>query len=199
MAVSAPEASGEVGVSPDTRRGLLSAAGAAAAGAAGLALGACGGPTHHHPKSSAHVASEDVALLLSLYNLERKTIAAYEAGIPLLSRAAAKDAEQFLGQEESHAGELSGLLKKVKVKAPPLYGGAYTLGHPRTETQVLKLFDRLENQQLAAYLDAIPRLSTGPVRSAAAAIFANDAQHVMVLRVHMHRPPDSAAFVVPHE
>jgi hypothetical protein len=159
-----------------------------------LALGGCGGPTRHRPKSSVPVASHDTTLLLALHNLEQKTIAAYEAGIPLLSRPVAKNAQQFLGQEESHAGELSGLLKKVGIKTPPI--GPYDLGRPRTEAQVLDLLDGLENQQLTAYLHALPRLASGQVRSAVAAIFANDAQHAMILRVLQHRPPAPAAFVV---
>jgi hypothetical protein len=179
---------------PRTRRDALAATGAALAGTAGLAVSGCGGPKHPHPKSVANVASPDVKLLLGLLAAEQKTIAAYEAGIPLLSKPAAKDAGQFLGQEESHAGELIGLLKKANVPAPT--PGVYNLGHPRTERQVLELLERLENAQLDIYLSTIPKLSAGPLRAAAAAIFANDAQHVMYLRVRLHKPPAPAAFVV---
>lgn len=60
---------------------------------------------------------------------------------------------------------------------------------------MLELLHRLEDAQLTAYLNAIPKLSGGPVRAAAAAIFANDAQHVMMLRIRLDRPPAPAAFV----
>ena len=40
-------------------------------------------------------------------------IAAYTASIPLLAPDAAEAAKRFLGQELSHAGELSGLIKQA--------------------------------------------------------------------------------------
>jgi len=145
------------------------------------------------------VPSNDVGLLLALLDLEYETVAAYEAGIPLLDSASAVDAQQFLHHELSHAGEMSGLIKQAGIKKPPGPRGAYDLGHPRTPGDVLALLHRLESAQLGAYLHAIPLLGSGPVRVAVASVFANDAQHIAVLREHLHRPPAPAAFVTGRE
>ena len=53
---------------------------------------------------------------------------------------------------------------------------------------MLALLHRLERAQIAAYLDAIPQLSPGPVRAAVASILANDAQHLAVLRLTQGLP-----------
>lgn len=181
-----------------SRRWLLGATGGALAGASALAVAGCGGPHRPHVKSSGPVPAQDIALIEELLALERRTIAAYEAGIPLLDSQTANDTQQFLRQELSHEGELIGLLRHAKVKPPPPTSG-YDLGHPRTPEDVLRLLHDLEDAQLSAYLRAIPRLSNGQIRAAAAAIFANDAQHVAILRVHLHHSPAPLAFVTGRE
>src|SRR5438270_240606 len=52
---------------------------------------------------------------------------------------------------------------------------------------------------IGAYLSALPRLTPGPVRAAIAAVMANDAQHLSVLRAAQHRSPVPAAFVTAGE
>ena len=64
---------------------------------------------------------------------------------------------------------------------------------------MLDLLHRLEQTQLSAYVHAIPLLASGPVRVAVASVFANDAQHVAVLRERLHRTPAPAAFVTGRE
>ncbi|MDQ6816646.1 MAG: ferritin-like domain-containing protein [Actinomycetota bacterium] len=144
------------------------------------------------------VAMADVPLLNSLLDLERRGIWAYAAGIPLLSKGQASAAKVFLGQELSHATELAGLVREAGAKArDPLPG--YDLGRPRTPADVLGLLHRIETEQLAAYLSAIPRLERGPVRAAAVALFANDAQHVAILRLQLGLEPVPAALVTGQE
>ena len=143
--------------------------------------------------------SADIDILRGLLDLEYETVAAYEAGIPLLDSAVALDAQQFLHHELSHVGEMFGLLKQAGIKKPPGPRGTYALGHPRTSGEVLNLLHRLESTQLSAYVHAIPRLVSGPVRVAVASVFANDAQHVAVLRERLQRPPAPAAFVTGRE
>ena len=184
-----------------SRRGVLLAA---AGAGAGLVATACGGPTDTAPKVHIavpdHVPLADVGLLSRLLYLEYATIAAYEAGIPLLDEATQKTAEQFLSHELSHASDIGGLIKNAtKQKKPPQPGLRYHLGHPRTGEQVLELLHGLERAQLSAYVWAIPRLSSGPVRAAAAAIFANDAQHLSLLRSRLGQPPAPTAFVTGSE
>jgi hypothetical protein len=167
------------------------------AAAAAVTLPGCGGPTHHHPKTPTRVASGDVAVLTSLLAIERKTIAAYEAGIPLLDSDSAKTAGVFLGQELSHAGELSGLIKKAG--GTPARARLYDLGNPRSAGDVLALLHELEAAQLAAYLRTIPKLSAGPTRAALAAVCANDAQHLAVMRQRLGLAPAPQALVTGRE
>lgn len=175
-----------------TRRRLLYAGGAALSGA--LLASGCSKPgPHDRVRRAGPVPRADVGVLNGLLDLEHETIAAYEAGIPLLDPVHASVAEQFLRQEFSHAGELNGLVKDAH--GQPATPRLYRFGHPRTSEQVLALLYRLERAQLAAYVVAIPQVTDGDARGALAAMFANDAQHVAVLRATAHRPPAPEAFV----
>ena len=193
-----------VSTAPDegfgSRRKLLLAAGGTIAGVGTTALAACSGSTALREKvrNGANVSRRDVEILNRLLDLEYYAITAYTAGIPLLRRPAAEAAKQFLGQELAHASALSDLVKRAhgKTSKPK---ASYDLGHPRGATDVLLLLHRLESEQLAAYVEMIPNLSPGRLRSATAAIFANDAQHVSVLRTHLGRAPVPAAFVTGRE
>jgi Ferritin-like domain len=143
-------------------------------------------------KRGAVVSTGDVQVLNRLLALEYYAIAAYTAGLPLLGRSAAKVAKQFLGQEAAHASTLAGLVKQaggVAVMPAP----RYALGQP-VPGAIVSLLHRLENAQVVAYVELIPQLSPGRLRSTAAAIMANDAQHVAVLRAELGRPPVPAAF-----
>lgn len=170
------------------------------AGLAATGLSACGhSAVHPRVSTTAKVPSADVDVLKGLLDLEYETVAAYEAGIPLLDSASALTAQQFLHHELSHVGEMFGLIKQAGIRKPPGPRGGYHLGHPRTSGEVLALLHRLESAQLAAYVDAIPRLASGPVRVAVASVFANDAQHVAALRERLHRAPAPAPLVTGRE
>jgi hypothetical protein len=184
---------GEPASAAPSRRQLLASAGA---GAAALALAACGG-AHNHVETTVPVASADLVHLAALLDLEHKTVAAYEAGIPLLDSDSAKTAGVFLGQELSHAGELSGLIKKAG--GTPARARLYDLGNPRSAGDVLALLHELEAAQLAAYLRTIPKLSAGPTRAALAAVCANDAQHLAVMRQRLGLAPAPQALVTGRE
>ncbi|HET9105470.1 MAG TPA: ferritin-like domain-containing protein [Solirubrobacteraceae bacterium] len=180
-----------------SRRAMLGGA-LALAGGASLALAGCGG----HGRTGAHsvhkapdaIQQTDIALLARLLDLERRTVAAYTAGIPLLDRDQGKVAKQFLDLELQHTGELISLIKAAGGKALPR-AAPFDLGHPRDATGVLVLLHSLEQAQIALYLQTIPRLAPGPVRAAAATIVASDAQHLAVLRSLQGRPPMPSAFV----
>jgi hypothetical protein len=139
-------------------------------------------------------ARADAVLLGDLLAAERYAIAAYSAGMPLLGRDAARTAKQFLAQELAHGAELEGLIKQTGTK-PAKAPAFYDLGSPRGELDVLHLLHRAETAQAAAYAHAIPRLQPPRLRAAAAAIFANDAQHLAVLRSVLGIRPVPGAFV----
>jgi len=169
---------------------------AAGAGVAATVAGAgCGAsPLRVKIRGGARVARGDVELLNDLLDLEYHAIAAYTAGIPLLDYQEGKAAKQFLGQELAHAVELGDLVMHAKGK-PGKPRASYDLGNPRSARDVLLLLHRLESAQLTAYLLKIPRLAPGRVRAAVSAIFANDAQHVAVIRSQLGRAPAPSPFV----
>ena len=117
-----------------SRRALLSGAGAALVGAGALALSGCGREAKAGQKSvktaKPLVQHSDVAILAGLLELERRTIAAYTAGIPLLTRPDARTAKQFLNEELQHAGELISLIKAAGGGRGPPRAASYDLGHP---------------------------------------------------------------------
>jgi hypothetical protein len=72
---------------------------------------------------------------------------------------------------------------------------SYDFGRPRSQRALLTLLHEVESAQLSAYVDAIPKLSLGSLRATAAAILANDAQHISVLRAMGGQSPLPSAFV----
>jgi hypothetical protein len=181
-----------------SRRALLGGATAALAGAASLTLSGCGakGRTGAHSVRQARtpVREADITLLQRLLDLERHTVAAYTAGIPLLGHDDAKTAKQFLNEELQHTGELISLITAAGGDAPPRRA-PFALGDPAGATGVLELLHGLERTQIVAYIDTIPRLSPGPVRAAASTILASDAQHIAFLRRAQGTAPLAGPFL----
>ncbi len=182
----------------DSRRALLGRVGATLAGAGLLGLAGCGarakvgrGSVENAP---AAVKQSDVEILTGLLELERRTVAAYTASVPLLGRPDAHIARQFLAEELQHTGELLSLIKAAGGKPVPR-PASFDLGHPTGRAGVLELLHTLERLQITAYLDAIPRLSPASVRAAASSILANDAQHVAIIRQSRGMTAVPAAFL----
>jgi hypothetical protein len=181
---------------PSSRRGLLLAAGA---GLAGAVLAGCGGQSiRQQVHNSKPLLSSDVDLLNSLLHVEHVAIAAYTAGIPLLAQPTAKAGQLFLNDELSHAGDLAGLVRAAGGK-PIKPAPSYALGHPRNSEEVLMLLHSIEQAQISAYLDAIPRLEPGTLKQQVASILANDAQHVAVVRAALGQPAIPSALVTGRE
>lgn len=184
------------------RRALLSGAGAALVGAGAALLAGCGSSASSGQPAPKKVAQPieraDLKILRDLLDLERKTVAAYTAGMPLLPHSQAKTAKQFLYEELQHTGELLALIKASGGEDPPRRA-SYDLGHPRDGQQVLSLLHELERAQIAAYLHAIPRLRPAPMRAAVATILNSDAQHIAILRLTQGLAPIPSPFVTGHE
>jgi len=177
---------------PSSRRGLLRAGGVALAG---IAAAGCGSKSlKAQVNNSAPLLSTDVDLLNQLLDLEHKAIAAYTAATPLLPSAVSQAGALFLNDELAHAGALAVWIEAADgIPLDP--APSYDLGHPRTSQEVLALLHEIENAQLTAYLNAITRLEPGSVKSSIAAILANDAQHVAVVRAALHQPAVPSPFV----
>jgi hypothetical protein len=183
-----------------SRRALLTGAAAALAGSCAV-LGGCGqGATGHKALKDLPrpVVQRDLEILGQALELERRTVAAYVAGIPLLPRPDAKTAEQFLSEELQHAGELISLITAAGGKAAPR-ANSYDLGHPQDAAAVLALLHTLEAMQIANYLRTLPSLSPGPVRAAVASILTVDSQHISMLRLTQGRVPVPGPFVTGSE
>ncbi len=186
-----------------SRRALLSGAGTAVAGVGAMVIVGCGRPAKTGHKAAAELSPDvkrrDVRILGHALELERRTVAAYVAGIPLLGHDQAKTAKQFLNEELQHTGELIALITATGAKASER-AASYDLGRPpRDAAAVLSLLHSLEALQIASYLRWLPELSPAPVRAAVATILAADAQHIAMLRLTQGMTPAPSAFVTGSE
>ncbi|MFZ0090858.1 MAG: ferritin-like domain-containing protein [Solirubrobacteraceae bacterium] len=170
---------------PASRRALLSGAGAALTGAGALIVAGCGGAAAGRQAAttvSPAIQQQDVEILTQALSLERRTVTAYVAGMPLLSHPQTRTARQFLEEELEHTGELISLIRAAGGKAGPR-ADSFELSHPRNSAQVFALLQSLEALQIRSYLGWIPKLSPGPVRAAVASILTVDSQHLSMLRL----------------
>ncbi len=183
-----------------SRRALLGGAGALLAGAGAAVLSGCGraaaGTTTTTLAPS--MMELDLQILSQALELERRTVTAYVAGMPLLPHALVDAARQFMNEEIEHTGELIALITAAGGKAAPR-ADSYEVGHPRDAAGVLALLQTLEALQIAYYLRSIPRLSPGPVRAAVASILTVDAQHIALLRLARGEVPAPLPFVTGSE
>lgn len=183
---------------PATRRQVLVASGAAALALSGCStvedrtvrVGLLGPPAR----------LSDIKLLNNSLSLEFRTIAAYTAGIPHLVGPIRRSAVQFLHEELSHMARLEALIRRtggIPFGRQDSYSfGGHHGGPPHsTPHEVLRLLHALEQAQLAAYFEAIPQLAAGPVRGDIAAIAANQAQHISILRAALGLAPVPYAMV----
>ena len=179
-----------------SRRALLTGTGTALAGGV-LALAGCGSVdtgSNAVKQTSASVRERDIAILGRALELERRTVAAYIACIPLLTRPERKACRQFLNEELQHTGELTSLIKAAGGKAAPR-ADSYALGHASDGPSALALLHSLENLQISSYLGWIPQLSPAPVRAAVASILTVDSQHLAMVRVMQDQDPVPGPFV----
>ncbi|MFL5865280.1 MAG: ferritin-like domain-containing protein [Solirubrobacteraceae bacterium] len=179
-----------------SRRALLAGAGAGFAGGM-MALAGCGSAETGKQAvktTPAPVRQHDIAVLGQALELERRTVAAYIAGMPLLTRSERTACRQFLNEELEHTGELISLIKAAGGKAAPR-ADSYALGHPTDGPGVLALLHSLEALQISSYLRWIPQLSPAPVRAAVASILTVDSQHLALVRVMEGQVPVPGPFV----
>jgi rubrerythrin len=178
----------------------MRAAGAGLAGGSAALLAACG--THKRTAAASRgsdvstntTATADVAVLNLALDVENLAVAAYSAGVKLLTGEALKLGQAFLMQETEHVNALSEAIKLLGgTPNPPK--PSYDLGKLATQKDFLRLAVRIESSAIAAYIDAIPKFTMPVLRATAAAIVTNEAEHLAVLRGALNRPPVPAAFV----
>lgn len=182
-----------------SRRGLLRGVGATlAAGGALLAsgCGASGSPaatTATTPLAPAQSA-RDLTLLAAALELERRTVAAYVACIPLLDHDDGKLARQLLSQELAHTGELISLIKAEGGHARPK-ANSYAIGAAADAGSALALLRGFEQLLIRHYLSMIGQLASPASRAGVGSILAADSQHALVLRQVVGAPAIAAALV----
>jgi rubrerythrin len=177
---------------PVSRRRFFHTAGVTTAGGSAAFLAACGGGSGK-PKNQTATAA-DIAILNSALDLEHTAIAAYTAGAPLLKGEVLKLGRAFLGQEKEHADALSSAVNQLGGN-PSRPKAAYDFPRVRTQREVLLLANMIEHEAVAAYLDALPKLSSPALRATAASIVTTEAEHVSVLLGALGRPQVPTAFV----
>jgi rubrerythrin len=152
----------------------------AAVGGSSAVLAACGGGSSKEtttPEGSLDVA--DVAVLNDALDLEHQAVAAYTAGLKVLTGPNLKAAREFRDQERQHAASLAAAIKHLGGK--PNGPGTYSFPRLRTQREFLRFASFLENTAIAAYIDALPRLNNPDTRAAGASILATEAEHLAVL------------------
>ncbi len=182
-----------------SRRALL---GGAAAAAGTVVLAACGGSSSSAgtdsttgTSPSADVSPRDVKLLTAALELERRTVAAYVACIPLLDEAYAKAAKTWLSAELQHTGALIGLIFQAGAKAQPR-ANSYDIGSlPDSQDQALARLASFEQLQISHYLRIIAQLQLATARATVGSILSDDAQHIALLRLVLGKPAVPSAFV----
>ena len=178
------------------RRAFLRAASVTALGGSAMFVAACGGGGGGGTSTVSTTANADVDLLNSAIDLENTSIAVYAAGAKLLTGDAAGVARLFLTHEMAHADRLGQAVQQLggtPNQPQPSYAGA--IGHPKTQAEMLTLAERIETTAIAAYLDALPKLSTPKLRQTVAAIVTNEAEHMAVLRTTLGLSPAPVPFV----
>jgi len=173
---------------PLSRRRFFRASGVAVGGGSAAFLTACGDAKKKEPPA-------DVDILNSAIDLENMAVAAYTAGAPMLTGDVRTLARQFLSQEKDHADALSQVVLQAGGR-PVKPKSRYDFAKFSTQQQVLTMVAMLENVAIAAYIDALPKLSSGDLRATAASIVTDEAEHLAVITGALGHPQVPAAFVV---
>jgi rubrerythrin len=186
-----------------SRRDFFRLAGLATAGGSVVFAAACGddddgGSATAGIMENGAGGGRDVMILNAALDLENTAIAAYTAGAALLKGAVLETGKLFLAHEQEHAAGLAQAIRDLggtPNKAKP--AAAYANGFPklRSQNDVLRFAVDLENTAVAAYVDAIPKLSDPKLRQTAAAINTNEAEHISVLLGALGKPPVPDAYV----
>jgi rubrerythrin len=180
---------------PVSRRRFFHMSGISVAGGSAVFLSACGDDTKTPVVGPDESDEADVELLNSALDLELMAVAAYKTGAGRLRGDVLAVGKLFLEQEQEHADGLMAAIKDAG-GTPNRAKPAYDFPELRSQTDVLRFAIDLENTAIAAYIDALPKLGEGDLRATAAAIIANEAEHVSVLLGALGEEQVPDAFVV---
>lgn len=179
---------------PQSRRHFFRMSGVSVAGASVVLLAACSDDTKSPVRGPDESDLADVEILNGALDLELMAVAAYKAGAAKLRGERLGIVKVFLEQEQEHADGLGAAIKDFEGQ-PNRAKNAYDFPLLRTESDVLRFAVDLENTAIAAYIDALPKLSDRDLRATAASIITNEAEHVSILLDSLGRDPVPSAFV----
>ena len=179
---------------PQSRRRFFRTSAVSVAGASAVLLGACSDDTKNPVEGPDESDLADVEILNAALDLELRGVAAYKVGAGKLRGERLAIVKLFLEQEQAHADGLGAAIKD-RDGTPNRAKNAYDFPGLRTEADVLRFAIDLENTAIAAYIDALPKLSDNDLRATAASIITNEAEHMSVLLDALGRDPVPAAFV----
>lgn len=181
---------------PLSRRRFFHMSGIGVAGASATLLAGCGDDTKLASAKTAPDESDtaDVELLNSVLDLEHRAVAAYKAGAAHLKGSVLQVGKLFLEQEQAHADGLSRAIRDAD-GTPNRAQASYDFPTLTSQRDVLRFAIAIENDAIAAYIDALPKLGKGDLRATVSAIVANEAEHVAVLLGALGEPQVASAFV----
>ncbi len=179
---------------PQSRRRFFRTSGVSVAGSCAVLLAACSDDTKNPVEGPDESDLADVEILNGALDLELMAVAAYKAGAAKLRGERLQLVKVFLEQEQEHADGLGAAIKDFDGQ-PNRAKADYDFPVLRTEADVLRFAIDLENTAIAAYIDALPKLSDRDLRATAASIITNEAEHVSILLDSLGRDPVPSAFV----
>ena len=183
---------------PLSRRRFFASSGVSIAGGSAMFLAACGddgGDTGRVvPTTPKEADAADVEILNGALDLELMAIAAYKAGAATLRGELLQVGKLFIEQEQEHADALTTAIKEAR-GTPNRAKSSYDFPQLRSERDALRFAVELENTAVAAYIDALPKLTRNDLRGTASAIVTNEAEHLSVLRGALGLAPAPQAFV----
>ena len=167
------------------RRGLLRASGATVLSASAVALLAgCEKMAVAQSDSTAN----DVGILNTALGLEHEAVSAYQvgAGSGLLQKPALEVALKFQSDHKAHRDALTAAIQKlggtpVVAKSDAEVAQALNAASLKTQTDVLRLAQRLERAAANAYIGVIPSFGDRMLAQASARLAADEAMHWTVL------------------
>jgi len=175
-----------------SRRRLLATAGASA-----MLLAGCADDTKNANVKTAPDESDtaDADLLNSMLDLELEMVAAYKTAAGGLRDGALRILKGFLEQEQAHADALAAAIKNLK-GIPNQAKSSYDFRPLGSQRDVMRFAVERENNQIAAYIDVLPKLSPGEVRSTVSAILTTESEQLAVWLGELGLAQAPSAFVL---
>ena len=179
------------------RRGFLRASGVTVLSASAVALLA-GSETMALARPGN--AANDVGILNTALGLEHEAISAYQigAGSGLLQKPVLDVAVKFQSDHKAHRDALTATIKKlggapVAARSDAEVAQALNAASLKTQTDVLRLAQRLEKGAANAYIGVIPSFSDKMLAQVSARLAADEAVHWIVLSQALKDPLPSNA------